>query len=94
MGREARLTPRGFDRATRQMPREATLENFQKTENRVRTAPLWGVRFHTRLMHDGVTVTLRDAILRHAGESSQATRDFRRLAPKDQDAVLEYLRSL
>jgi CxxC motif-containing protein (DUF1111 family) len=83
-----------YGRATRQMPREATLENFQKTENRVRTAPLWGVRFHTRLMHDGVTVTLRDAILRHAGESSQATRDFRRLAPKDQDAVLEYLRSL
>jgi CxxC motif-containing protein (DUF1111 family) len=83
-----------YGRATRRMPREATLENFQRTENRLRTAPLWGVRFHTRLMHDGVTVTLRDAILRHAGESSQATRDFRRLGPKDQDAVLEFLRSL
>ena len=83
-----------YGRVTRQMPRECTPENFQNTQERVRTAPLWGLRLRSRLMHDGVTVTVRDAILRHAGESSQATKDFRKLPPKDQEAVLEFLRTL
>ena len=83
-----------YSRATRQMPAQCSPENFQKTRNRVRTAPLWGVRLRTRLMHDGNSVTLRDAIVRHAGEAEQATRDFKKLAAKDQDAVLEFLRSL
>jgi CxxC motif-containing protein (DUF1111 family) len=45
-------------------------------------------------MHDGASLTLRDAILRHAGEADQAIRAFRKLAAKDQEAVLEFLRSL
>src|SRR5215831_8972849 len=80
--------------AARQMPRECSPENFQKTQNRVRTAPLWGVRLRTRLMHDGASLTLRDAILRHRGEADQSTRDFRKLSAKDQEQVLEFLRSL
>jgi CxxC motif-containing protein (DUF1111 family) len=76
------------------MPKECSPEEFQKTRNRVRTAPLWGVRLRTRLMHDGASLTLRDAILRHAGEADQAIRAFRKLAAKDQEAVLEFLRSL
>jgi CxxC motif-containing protein (DUF1111 family) len=83
-----------YGRASRQMPKECPPDTFQKTRNHVRTAPLWGVRFRTRLMHDGVTVTLRDAILRHGGEADQAARGFRKLAAKDQDAILEFLRSL
>jgi CxxC motif-containing protein (DUF1111 family) len=83
-----------YGRAARQMPKECSPENFQKTRNRVRTAPLWGVRLRTRLMHDGASVTLRDAVLRHAGEADQATRGFRKLPAKDQEAVLEFLRSL
>jgi CxxC motif-containing protein (DUF1111 family) len=83
-----------YGRAMRQMPRECTPENFQKTQNRIRTAPLWGVRLRTRLMHDGASVTFRDAILRHAGEADQATRAFRKLSAKEQDALLEFLRSL
>jgi CxxC motif-containing protein (DUF1111 family) len=83
-----------FGRAARQMPRECTPENFQKTQNRVRTAPLWGVRLRTRLMHDGVTVTLRDAILRHAGEADQSVRNFKRLPASDQNAILDFLKSL
>jgi CxxC motif-containing protein (DUF1111 family) len=83
-----------YGRAARQMPKECSPEEFQKTRNRVRTAPLWGVRLRTRLMHDGASVTLRDAILRHGGEAEEATRGFRKLAAKDQEAVLEFLRSL
>src|ERR1700724_3745739 len=77
-----------YGRVARQMPRECSPENFEKTRNRVRTAPLWGVRLRSRLMHDGISVTLRDAILRHGGEADQATHGFRRLSPKDQHGVL------
>jgi CxxC motif-containing protein (DUF1111 family) len=83
-----------YGRAARQMPRECSPENFQKTQYRVRTAALWGVRLRTRLMHDGVTVTLRDAIVRHRGEADESTRRFQRLGQRDQEAVLEFLRSL
>jgi CxxC motif-containing protein (DUF1111 family) len=83
-----------YGRAARQMPLECSPENFEKTRNRVRTAPLWGVRLRSRLMHDGISVTLRDAILRHGGEADQATHGFRRLSSKDQEAMLEFLQSL
>ena len=83
-----------YGRAARQMPKECSPETFEKTRNRVRTAPLWGVRLRNRLMHDGYSVTLRDAILRHAGEAEEAAHRFRKLGEKDQEAILEFLRSL
>jgi CxxC motif-containing protein (DUF1111 family) len=83
-----------YGRASHHMPAECSPESFQKTQNRVRTAPLWGVRLRTRLMHDGASLTLLDAILRHRGEADQAARVFRRLGPTDQETILEFLRSL
>ena len=83
-----------YGRAANRMPTQCSPENFQRTQNRVRTAPLWGVRFRIRLMHDGASITLRDAILRHSGEADSAARDFRKLAPKDQEAILEFVSSL
>jgi CxxC motif-containing protein (DUF1111 family) len=76
-----------------------TWKNFspaalQSTQNKVRTAPLWGVRLRTRLMHDAASVTLSDAIARHGGEASAVARKFKWLSPRDQEAVLEFLRSL
>jgi len=83
-----------YGRAARQMPRECSPENFQKTRNRMRTPPLWGVRLRPRLMHDGGSTTFIDAILRHGGEASQAEHNFRHLARADQETVIEFLRSL
>ena len=83
-----------YGRVANRMPHQCSPENFQKTQNRVRTAPLWGVRFRTRLMHDGTTVTLRDAILRHSGEADASARNFRKLSAKEQDAILAFLSSL
>jgi CxxC motif-containing protein (DUF1111 family) len=83
-----------YGRSARQMPAQCTAENFDKTRNRERTAPLWGVRLRTRLMHDGVSLTPYDAILRHAGEAEQAAHNFRRLSGTDQEALLEFLESL
>jgi len=67
---------------------------FQSTMNKVRTAPLWGLRMRTRLMHDGASVTLGAAIRRHRGEALDASQRFRGLRPSDQQALLEFLRSL
>jgi len=62
--------------------------------NKVRTAPLWGVRTHSRLMHDGQSLTLTDAIVRHKGEAEQATEAFKHLTPEQQEAILTFLKSL
>jgi len=69
-------------------------QDFESSRNKIRTAPLWGVRLRPRLMHDGESFTLRDAIRRHQGEASEATRRFERLRKEDQDAVIEFLKSL
>jgi CxxC motif-containing protein (DUF1111 family) len=71
-----------------------SISEYNNTANKIRTAPLWGVRLHSRLMHDGASVTLLDAILRHRGEASHVTEKFRKLKPSEKDALLEFLRSL
>jgi CxxC motif-containing protein (DUF1111 family) len=45
-------------------------------------------------MHDGSSVTLRDAILRHRGEAQDESKRFDRLGQQDQEALIEFLRSL
>jgi CxxC motif-containing protein (DUF1111 family) len=67
---------------------------YDSTANKIRTAPLWGVRLHSRLMHDGASVTLLDAIIRHRGESEHVTDKFEKLKPAQKEALLEFLRSL
>jgi CxxC motif-containing protein (DUF1111 family) len=67
---------------------------FESTANKIRTAPLWGVRLHLRLMHDGASVTLRDAILRHQGEAQEVTKKFEKLKSGEKEALLEFLRCL
>jgi CxxC motif-containing protein (DUF1111 family) len=71
-----------------------SMERLQATANKVRTAPLWGVRLRTRLMHDGASVTFADAIRRHRGEASEASRNFQELSGADREALLDFLRSL
>jgi CxxC motif-containing protein (DUF1111 family) len=83
-----------YARAARQMPRECSPENFQKTRNRVRTPPLWGVRLRPRLMHDAASLTFLDAIVRHSREAEQAKQRFRRLNRNDQESIIEFLSSL
>ena len=69
-------------------------QNVASTQNKLRTAPLWGVRLRPRLMHDGGSLTLRDAIQRHRGEAREEAERFQRLNKRDQEALLEFLRSL
>jgi cytochrome c peroxidase len=65
-----------FIRATKAPARDSQLAGSAAAKkgagsrNKIRTAPLWGVRLRPRLMHDGASMTLRDAILRHRGEAN------------------------
>ena len=62
--------------------------------NKMRTAPLWGLRTHDRLMHDALSLTLTNAILRHDGEAYLTRARFRNLTADDQAALLAFLSSL
>ena len=46
------------------------------------------------VMHDGESVTLREAILRHRGEATQVSQRVEKLKKEDQEAIIEFLKSL
>jgi len=62
--------------------------------NKIRTAPLWGLRLRSRLMHDGQSVVVADAVRRHKGEAAEVAERFQKLKPAEQKAVLAFLSSL
>lgn len=64
------------------------------TANKFRTVPLWGLRTRDRLMHDGLTLTRNDAILRHAGEANFVINNYRSLNSTQKNQVLTFLGSL
>ena len=47
-----------------------------------------------RMMHDGASLTFRDAIQRHGGEAAHVTKQFEKLKREDQEAIIEFLKSL
>jgi CxxC motif-containing protein (DUF1111 family) len=65
-----------------------------ETANKVRTAPLWGLRTRDRLMHDGLSATRENAILRHSGEANSVSRAFRQLSDRQKDQLLAFINSL
>lgn len=69
-------------------------ESYRSTANRIRTAPLWGVRLQPMLMHDGASLTFLDAIRRHRGEASRVAERFEKLSHSEQEAIVEFLKSL
>ena len=64
------------------------------TANKMRTAPLWGVRTRDRLMHDGESLTRNDAILRHAGEATSVINNYRNLSTTQKNQLITFLNSL
>ncbi len=66
----------------------------QSTRNKVRTAPLWGMRSRDRLMHDGETLTRNEAILRHAGEANGVINNYRSLSTTQKNQLITFLNSL
>ncbi len=70
-------------------------KDFGGNLNRLwRTAPLWGVGSGFPWGHDGQSLTLEDAILRHGGEARASRHAFSRAKSKDKEALLGFLRKL
>jgi len=62
-----------------------------------RTAPLWGLGQRIFLLHDGRTTDLMQAIQAHASTGSEANTvisNFNSLSVAQQQALLDFLRSL
>ncbi|HEX8561300.1 MAG TPA: di-heme oxidoredictase family protein [Pyrinomonadaceae bacterium] len=79
--------------------------NGELTRNKMRTAPLWGLRTRDRFMHDGGSAsppsnngaqsfTLEEAILRHAGQATASRTAYQALTPLQKAQLIRFLKSL
>ena len=79
--------------------------NGELTRNKVRTAPLWGLRTRDRFMHDGgsssppsnsgaQSFALTEAILRHAGQATPSRNAYQALTPFQNAQLIRFLKSL
>jgi CxxC motif-containing protein (DUF1111 family) len=64
------------------------------TRNKLRTAPLWGLRARPRLMHDGESLTIAEAIERHRGQAGGVIQAYRNLSTFAKRNLLIFLQSL
>ena len=67
---------------------------YAATANKMKTAPLWGLRTRNRLMHDGLTFTYLEAITRHGGQAQNVTAKFNALPSRVKAQLLQFLGSL
>jgi CxxC motif-containing protein (DUF1111 family) len=79
--------------------------NGEITRNKIRTAPLWGLRTRDKLMHDGgssspptnsgaQSFTFNEAILRHAGQASSSRSAYQALPTLRKEQLIRFLKSL
>jgi CxxC motif-containing protein (DUF1111 family) len=66
----------------------------QGSANQLRTAPLWGIRARNRLMHEGLNVTIFDAIQLHAGQATTARNNFNSLTAAQRNDLIAFVLSL
>ena len=64
------------------------------TTRQMRTAPLWGIRFRNRLLHDGRTTDIATAIRAHDGQGAAARNAFNALSATQQHNLIQFVRSL
>jgi CxxC motif-containing protein (DUF1111 family) len=66
----------------------------QRTTNKMRTAPLWGLRVRPQLMHDGLSLTIDEAIRRHDGQAEAVKLKYLALPDNQKKQLLAFLKSL
>jgi CxxC motif-containing protein (DUF1111 family) len=71
-----------------------TSDGFPATPKKMRTAPLWGLRTHQVYLHDGASLSLRDAIQRHAGEATGVIQSYNALSSTQKSQLITFLQSL
>jgi CxxC motif-containing protein (DUF1111 family) len=70
------------------------IEQGKAARDEMRTAPLWGLRFRNRFLHDARATTPSAAIEAHDGAAKAAAQAFADLTPADRQALLDFLGSL
>ncbi|HET7435947.1 MAG TPA: di-heme oxidoredictase family protein [Thermoanaerobaculia bacterium] len=70
------------------------IEQGAANAREMRTAPLWGLRFVQRYLHDGRATTVEQAILAHDGQARGARDRYAALAATAKTKVLAFLNSL
>jgi hypothetical protein len=68
--------------------------SFTAGNRKFLTRRLWGVANQPPYFHHGLFTTMRQAVLAHAGEALEQRTAFERLARYEQDALIEFLKSL
>ena len=58
------------------------------------TRKLWGMSSEPPFLHHGRATLISEAILAHGGEAEESRKVFAVLPPEDQDAIVEFLKSL
>jgi CxxC motif-containing protein (DUF1111 family) len=64
------------------------------TANKLRTPPLWGLRVRPMLLHQGMILTLNNAILAHAGDANPVINNYLGLSVTQQNQLVTFLKSL
>lgn len=67
---------------------------FGEGNRRFLTKRLWGAANEPPFFHHGLFTTLRQAVLAHSGEALEQRRAFQRLPAHEQNALIEFLKSL
>jgi len=57
----------------------------------MRTAPLWGIRGKSKLLHDGRAITIPEAVAFHDGQGATARNAFAALTQAQKDQVVAFL---
>jgi CxxC motif-containing protein (DUF1111 family) len=70
------------------------IEQDAAKANEMRTAPLWGLRFIARFLHDNRATSLEEAILMHDGQGLGARERFKALDEGEKSKLIAFLRSL
>jgi len=76
------------------MNQAAGSDGFFAGNRKFLTRKLWGTANEPPFFHHGQFTTLRQAVLAHDGEAKQIRAAFEALKPFEQDAVIEFLKTL
>lgn len=69
-------------------------KKFKEGNRRFLTKRLWGAANEPPFFHHGLFTTLRQSVVAHSGEAKESRLAFQALAPAEQDAVIEFLKTL
>jgi CxxC motif-containing protein (DUF1111 family) len=64
------------------------------TAYKIRTAPLWGLRTRTQLLHDASAMTVEQAIQKHSHEAASEAQRYRQLTTAQKQLLDVFLNSL